>query len=192
MRRCLKIPGLTTHLNTGIFLYPAYYFAFISIIRAWGIDYTPGAVDLVISYLAFIVGSDLPDIDHKDAPIRFFAQVLLLPLIFTKILDLLVKHLFRYVVVFMPDHLAFTVLLTLAVAIAFLILKSITALMKHRGFFHSISFALIYGALLYFFGTSLLHNHLLRLLFISIGGTCGVIVHLLLDTRGKVWKMKLW
>ena len=192
IRRCVEIPGLYVHLNSGIFLYPAYYLAFVSISRVWKVDYIPGSVDLVISYLIFILGSDLPDVDHKDAPIRLFVEMFLMPLVFVKVLEIFTRYLFQPFTLFLPDHLSLAILMVLAVAVAFLALKGVMMLTKHRGFFHSLSFAFLYGAIVFFFAYSLLHGNLPRLVFISTAGTCGVVVHLLLDVRGRIWRMKLW
>jgi membrane-bound metal-dependent hydrolase YbcI (DUF457 family) len=60
---------------------------------------------------------------------------------------------------------------------------------SHRGFAHSITFASIYGLLVYLFSTSKSKNAL----FLGISAFAGVMSHMIADYKDKPSKIfKLW
>ncbi|MCD6448996.1 MAG: hypothetical protein J7L34_00615, partial [Thermotogaceae bacterium] len=70
------MPGMRTHLLLGSLFYPVFYLIYFLILKVDPID-EYGINVVVTSYILFVIGSELPDIDADFAPIRYFVHALL-------------------------------------------------------------------------------------------------------------------
>ena len=193
------MPQLRTHIYFGLFTYPLAYFlvGLIFMKAKWSHFSMPfDDLTIVLSYFVYVIGSDLPDIDSKTAPIHHFLKIL------ASILG--VFMLLSWGSNFLSEkfgdiylHLIATSVFVLAGGLISYILITLVLKLRifdHRGFAHSISFAVIYGLLIYIGFYKSASNSL----FIALLGTAGVILHLILDTVEDVKKgnkkkaLKLW
>lgn len=173
------MPGIRVHLLMGSLFYPVFYISYFLFskmdpIAAFGIN------TVIVSYVLFVMGSDIPDIDADFAPIRYFTHSFL-PVVFiysfynTKaIRDFFMKF----------GVLSWSLLITSSILFG-LMTGYFLKLLKHRGFLHTIRFALIYGVVIFIvakYGTALENS---TSMFLSFSGFFGVIVHLILDKEIK-------
>lgn len=187
------MPNLAAHLKVGMFTYPVYVLLYAFVCNLLKVKFSPTMVEVAMAYLFYIVGSDLPDLDSTNAPLRNFTKALALGFsiyIFTQfIFDKL-----RYLPFFENAEkslLHSPLLFALAISIAMLIGAGLINLFlsmpifSHRGFAHSITFAAIYGVLIYLFTSSISNNSL----FLGISAFSGVMCHMIADYRTNLSKI---
>jgi len=186
------VPNLKTHLALGIFTYPVYLFGYSLVSQRIQPDFVP-EIDLVtVGYLIFIVGSDLPDIDHKDAPIQHQLKALSVPALALVFYVWLSKYFMNDLAVRMGESFSWIAVFTLSAMIAYLAASVFVALFKHRGFTHTMTFAAIYGGLLYLVARSMELPHE-KSLYLALSGFTGDMVHLIADYRKKPLKaFRIW
>ncbi len=174
------MPMLKTHLKAGVFLFPVYFFIFdllhVEILNSW---YEPSIKVLMISYVFFVLGSDLPDVDSPNAPIRWFVQslvpiVLMYPMFKT---ELITKWLKGYL-----GSYSIPALVAISVVGGFALGYTLD-LLKHRGFLHTNVFGLIYSGVCYLIARFVFDLSGSDLIFTTLAGFFGVWTHLLLDYK---------
>ncbi len=173
------MPGIRVHLLLGSLLYPVFYISYFLLSKIDPI--TTFGVDVVIlSYILFVLGSDLPDIDADFAPIRYFTHAII-PAFFVYCFyksDLIKNFFKKFGTLYGPFLVTSSVLFGLLTGY---FLK----LLKHRGFLHTVRFAVLYGATIFLaaiFGMNMKKN---AAIFLSLSSFFGVVVHLILDKEIK-------
>ncbi|HQE47731.1 MAG TPA: metal-dependent hydrolase [Fervidobacterium sp.] len=179
------MPNLSTHLKLGVFTYPVFVLVYNLITVLLGKEFSPGVIDLSIGYVFFVFGSDLPDLDSNSAPLRAFTKALSLGfaiyIFYSFIYEKLSTVAAIPAILLMPISIFLSMLIGIGVVNLFLSLP----LFSHRGFAHSITFAAIYGLMLYLFSYRMSKIPL----FIGICGFCGVMVHMVADYYKKPLKI---
>ncbi|MGQ9856585.1 MAG: metal-dependent hydrolase [Fervidobacterium sp.] len=180
------MPNLLVHLRVGMILYPVYLLIYGLISSLVNVKFEPTPIDLAISYALFIFGSDLPDLDSTNAPLRNFTKAVSLSFaiyIFSAFLYEKFYSIQQFKI--LPQYL----ILSLSVATAMLIGIGLVNLFlsmpifSHRGFAHSITFAAIYGLIIYLFSS----NKSGYAIFFGISAFSGVMCHMIAD----YWKRPL-
>ncbi len=184
----LQMPNLLAHLRIGMITYPLFLLIYGFVSNFFNYKFSPSAVELAISYAVYILGSDLPDLDSSNAPLRNFTKAISLSFaiyIFTSFLfDKLAS-------IEQMKALPQSVILSIAVSISMLIGAGLINLFlalpifSHRGFAHSITFATIYGLIIYLFSSSKSD----AALFFGISAFSGVMVHMIADYRKNLIKI---
>ncbi len=185
------MPNLKKHINSGIFTYPAYVFAFMFLSRALGRELFPNVYTVALGYFVYVIGSDLPDIDSDTAPMHHFLKVMMTILGTFAVLDWSNSWLTGDFGRILYYPAIFSAFILGASAVSYLIITLVLKLriFRHRGFAHSLTFALIYGAVLYF---AFYKNSNLNL-YVPVAGIFGVMLHMFMDYRKQPQKIfKLW
>jgi len=181
------MPGIRGHLLSAILIYPLYFLGYKLTCDVLKEPFMPAVDVLLLSYFVYIIGSDLPDVDSETAPIRWFAHALI-PMLF---LVTVFKSDFMDVFRKKFEDLAIAVLVFVSCVGGFIggyLLK----LLRHRGFLHTLSFALIYAMLAGFWSFLGVKLDFDSSLFIGFSGFFGVFTHLVLDYRSIKVLTKWW
>lgn len=183
--------NLKTHVNFGIFTYPAYVFAFLSLTKAFGENFSPDVYAIAVGYFVYVVGSDLPDIDSDTAPMHHFLKVMMTVLGTFAILDWSGAWLAAKFGggAYYPAILSSFMLASAAASYGAITLVLKLRLFRHRGFAHSFTFAVVYalGLCLAFYKNRGFSP------YVPIAGGLGVMLHMFVDYRREPSKIfKLW
>ena len=193
------MPNLKTHIYIGLFTYPAAYLSIgYGISQMPSLNFSPlfDIQTITLGYFVYVIGSDLPDIDSRNAPIHHFLKILASILGVFIALNWSNKWISKE---FKDTNIHFLALSAVILLSAFIFYILITLVLKlhifdHRKFAHSISFAFIYAFLLWL-GFS---NKSSDAIFIAALGFLGVLVHLIADFVQDIKKgnknkaLKLW
>ncbi|MCX7654340.1 MAG: metal-dependent hydrolase [Fervidobacterium sp.] len=172
------MPNLLSHLKFGMISYPAYLLVYIIICTSLRRNFSPSTVELAMSYLFYIIGSDLPDLDSTNAPLRTFTKALSLGFsiyIFTPYLAEKIKLIQQITI---PKVLVIPIALSISMLIGAGLINLFLSMpiFSHRGFAHSITFAGIYGFIIYLFSTNTNDP-----VFLGISAFAGVMSHMIAD-----------
>jgi uncharacterized membrane protein YoaK (UPF0700 family) len=180
MQRVIIIPNFRTHILSGIVAYPFFYilFATISSLIFSNIYYF-SADEIAFSFSLFVLGSDLPDVDHQHALINKFFRILLI--IATIYYVFLYSYNLYPKIPFSRDVSNF-LLLIVAISLGALISVLFNKLTRHRGIWHTVFMALILSGALFLLN---LKYTLLIQIFYSLSLFFGYCVHLFLDKYFK-------
>lgn len=178
------MPNFWTHIKTSFFVFPIlilvwqYLLPLINNLVSIRIN---NPLSYIFGFAFFVVGSDLPDIDHKDSIIHKVVRMFLMILMAGSSFYLLSGSEFvadffsEYASTFkIPLYWLLSVLVGFISGQAFVRLKS-----KHRGGIHSSVAAIIYGVLVFIFVYSVMSFQ--AAIFPSISATIGYLLHLGLD-----------
>lgn len=180
------MPNLIVHLKFGMFSYPIFLLLYSFVCNFFKIDFKPDILCLSMSYLFYIIGSDLPDLDSNNAPLRSFTKALSLgfsiyiftPYIMEK-LQGIQQIKIPYILV-LPISLSISMLIGAGVINLFLSMP----IFAHRGFAHSVTFAAIYGLTIYLFSSGRSDS-----IFLGISAFAGVMSHMVADYWKKPIKI---
>ena len=175
------MPNLKGHITGSVLLFPAYYAVYYAVGWFLGDPYRPPVNVLMLSYVLFVIGGDLPDIDAPSSPIRWFSQALIpLALMFSLWnFEPLVK-LFGKLGGW-GDVLYLSVLVIGGFAAGYLL-----KFLKHRGFLHTSTFGVMYAAAVFLWLRFSLNFGGDDLLFPTLSAFFGVYTHLLLDYKNPI------
>ncbi|MEJ5257249.1 MAG: metal-dependent hydrolase [Fervidobacterium sp.] len=182
------MPNLLVHLRVGMISYPIYLLIYGAISHLLNIKFAPTPIDLAISYALYILGSDLPDLDSNNAPLRNFTKAISLSF------AIYIFSAFLYEKFYSIQQLKFIphpIMLSISVASAMLIGVALVNLFlsmpifSHRGFAHSITFAAIYGIIIYLFSSTKSEYAI----FFGISAFSGVMSHMIADYWRKPSKI---
>ncbi len=182
------MPNLKGHVTGAVLMFPVYYTVYHSIGLITGEFYRPSSGVLALAYVIFVVGGDLPDIDAQAAPIRWFTQALV-PLMF--IASLWDFHPFEDFLFYHLGNWGYVVYIFALVVGGFLVGYTLR-LLKHRGFLHTISFAILYAGVIYLWlrwGMEFKGNDLM---FTTLAAFFGVYTHLLLDYKNPAIILRIF
>ena len=178
------MPNFWTHVKTSFFMFPIlilgweYFHPFLNTL---GIKIVNNPLMYILGFSFFVIGSDLPDIDHQDAIIHKIVRMLLMILISASSFYLLfesqtISSFFsdysnRFII---PLYWLISVLVGFLSGELFVILKA-----KHRGVIHSPVTSIFYGILVFIFIFGILS--LQKAIFPSISAFFGYNLHLGMD-----------
>ncbi|MBP7199468.1 MAG: hydrolase [Thermotogaceae bacterium] len=181
------MPDFKTHVTWGLFSYPVYMLVAMLIIEIAKLPIIVDSRIIGTGYLLYILGSDLPDIDSKQALIKRTLEVMIAGVVSSIIYSSLISPKIQ------PILLSWIYSLPVAVTISFsmaiicgIVTSKILDLLSHRGFFHTIWAGLLYGAIVLALllprsGASAGNFSYTEIGFLSLAGTTGYFLHLLLD-----------
>ncbi|HIP89085.1 MAG TPA: metal-dependent hydrolase [Thermococcus paralvinellae] len=170
------------HILGGILTYPIVILIASLLKVHLNVPFQLNAISMMLGYAFYVLGSDLPDIDHPDALIHRGTKPIVAIAIgssaFLKLRGLA------------PTDYGWanlTIAWTVASFIAFVSWYAFSAIMpRHRGIVHSMSFGIIYGLISF-----LIVVYGLRLkpeegAFIGFAAFMGYLLHLVLDKHIKI------
>ncbi len=181
------MPGIRGHLLTAMLIYPLFYLMYFYASKALGFMFKPVLEVLLISYLAYIIGSDLPDVDSETAPIRWFLHSLF-PAAF--LITIYKTRLWKVFTGRFGDLAILAAIFTACVG-GFL-LGYMLKLLRHRGFLHTITFGVIYGGAVWLWSVYGILLPLRDSTFVGFSAFFGVLIHLILDYRSLRIFTKWW
>lgn len=174
------MPNLTAHLRIGMISYPAFLLIYGLVSKFLNKSFSPTPIEIAISYAVFILGSDLPDLDSSNAPLRNFTKAISLAFsiyVFTAFIHQKLLTIQQLSVITKEGILALSVAISMVIGISLINLFLSLPMFSHRGFAHSVTFAAIYGLLVYLF-TSPKSS---LAVFFGISAFSGVMVHMIAD-----------
>jgi len=174
------MPNLTTHLRIGMISYPGFLFVYGFVSNLLNKSFSPTPIEIAISYAVFILGSDLPDLDSSNAPLRNFTKAISLAFsiyVFTTFIYQKLLTIQQLSVITKEGILALSVAISMVIGISLINLFLSLPIFSHRGFAHSITFAAIYGFVVYLFASP--KSGLA--VFFGISAFSGVMVHMMAD-----------
>ncbi len=176
------MPNYDVHVLSGIVTYPLAVLIG-ELLRVYAkLPLEPTAMALVIGYAFYVLGSDLPDMDHPDALIHRGTK----PIVSVAVGSAVFLW-SRELINLNPAWLNPVVSWTLGAIAGLIAWYLFTAIMpRHRGIVHSLLFAGIYGLLAF-----LLVEYGFRLstgegLFVGLSAFLGYTLHLILDRSVKL------
>ncbi|WP_129408925.1 metal-dependent hydrolase [Marinitoga lauensis] len=143
------MPNFKTHVITGILFYPTYFLLYSFIMDMAHINFNPDESLILLSFFFFVLGSDLPDVDHNFSLINKFFRILLVGLGIYSIFKLK-----RYY-----DFLSFLALRVYILKTLYIIIGIILGgiigflfnyITKHRGKWHSPLTGILLGIITYY------------------------------------------
>jgi membrane-bound metal-dependent hydrolase YbcI (DUF457 family) len=171
------MPNYDVHLLSGIVTYPLAVFIAFMLRDYAGIPFVLSTAAMVIGYALYVLGSDLPDMDHPNALIhrgtKPIVAVAVGSAVFVQSVDSV--HLGE-------PWLNVTAAWGIGALAAFVAWFTFTWMMpKHRGIVHSLLFAVVYGLLGYALVEFGLGMSTGEALFAGFAAFAGYTLHLLLD-----------
>ncbi|WP_461865849.1 metal-dependent hydrolase [Thermococcus sp.] len=171
------MPNYDTHVLSGIASYPIAV-AVAGVLSAVGVPFKLTTMALILGYAVYVLGSDLPDMDHPDALIHRGTK----PLVAVAVGSAVFIRIYSYINISSQNWINLTLTWGIAAAVAFASWYVFTAIMpKHRGIVHSLLFALIYGGTVF----ALVHIGIKisyeESLFVGFAAFSGYTLHLILD-----------
>lgn len=151
------------------------------------VQFKPTSLELGLAYLAFVLGSDLPDLDSSNAPLRGFTKSLLIGFGIFAIMPTLATFLRKFQwSSLLPEYLFTVLVVVLSMVCAAVVINLFLSLplFSHRGFAHSLTFGALYALLIYVFTKNEMGNPI----FLALAGFFGVFVHLLTDYYREPWR----
>lgn len=170
------------HVLGGIITYPL-TILIASILRAYlNVPFQLSFMAMALGYAFYVLGSDLPDMDHPDALIhRGTKPIVAVAIGISAFLNFSKISITEY------EWLNLTIAWGIAVLFAFASWHIFSAAMpKHRGIIHSVSFAIIYGLLSLAITVYGLGLKLGEGLFVGFAAFMGYLLHLVLDKHVKL------
>ena len=170
------MPNYDAHVLSGIVSYPLAV-AVAGLLSARGVPFELSTMALLIGYGLYVLGADLPDMDHPNALIHRGTK----PIVSVLAGGATYINVAGSINVGEP-WLNTTLSWGIAVAVAVVAWFAFTWLMpKHRGIVHSLLFAIIYGALAFFLVDFGLDMSTGEGLYVGFAAFSGYTLHLILD-----------
>lgn len=176
------MPNFKHHIMSGIFLFPIFYL-FFSVIFSLIFNKYPlfNNGEVVFSFLLFVLGADLPDVDHDLSIINKIFRILIV--IFSVYYMFEYEYLFRSIIS-INDFLVYNIIIIyLGIFLGYAVGIIFNSLTHHRGAWHKIYTGIILGAIIFFINAKF---KLEIRLFYSLSLISGYNLHLLLDKYIKI------
>ncbi|ASJ10616.1 hydrolase [Thermococcus sp. P6] len=173
------MPNYDTHVLSGVVSYPLVVFIAFILRDHAGIPFVLSSMAMVVGYAFYVLGADLPDVDHPSALIhrgtKPIVAVAVGSAVFMKVPDYINLNLGS-------EGLNVTAAWLLGALTAVVAWYGFTALMpRHRGIVHSLLAAAVYGLLAYALMEFGLGMGTGESLFVGFSAFSGYTLHLLLD-----------
>ena len=170
------------HVLGGILTYPLVIFLASFLKHYANLPFELTTLSMILGYGVYVLGSDLPDLDHPDSLIHRGVKPLVALMVgsavfvkggnFVSIGNVIVDLTLGWVIAGLS---------------AFVSWYAFSALMpKHRGIVHSITFAFIYGAVVFASFEYGLGFKFGESLFIGFAAFLGYTLHLIVDREVKI------
>ncbi|WP_048151323.1 metal-dependent hydrolase [Palaeococcus ferrophilus] len=170
------MPNYDTHVLSGIVSYPLAV-ALAGFLSTQGVPFKLTTVALVLGYALYVLGADLPDMDHPNALIHRGTK----PIVSVLAGGATYINVKGTINVGAP-WLNTTAEWAIAVVVALIVWYAFTWLMpSHRGIVHSLLFALLYGALSFLLVEYGLGMSTGEGLYVGFAAFTGYTLHLVLD-----------
>ncbi len=170
------------HVLGGIITYPLTILT-ASLLRAYlDVPFQLSFMAMALGYAFYVLGSDLPDMDHPDALIHRGTK----PIVAVAIgISAFLK--FSEISITKYEWANLTIAWGIAVLFAFASWYIFSTIMpKHRGIVHSVGFACVYGLLGFALPVYGLGLHWKEGLFVGFAAFMGYLLHLILDKQIKL------
>ncbi|NJE08076.1 metal-dependent hydrolase [Thermococcus sp. M39] len=170
------------HVLGGIITYPL-VILIASLLKVYlNVPFQLSAMAMMLGYAFYVLGSDLPDIDHPDAIIHKGTKPLVAVAIgssaFLKLKDITLTS---------YDWANLTIAWAISSFVAFASWYVFSAVIpRHRGIVHSIGFGIIYGIVSFLVVVYGLGLKLEEGAFIGFAAFMGYLLHLILDKHIKL------
>ena len=175
------MPNYDVHMLSGIVSYPIAV-AIAGYLSTVGVPFKLTTMALLIGYALYVLGADLPDMDHPNALIHRGTK----PIVSVLAGGAAYINIIGRVNVG-TEWLNITTAWGISVVVAVIAWYSFTWMMpRHRGIVHSLLFALIYGALSYLLVEYGLGMNTDEGFFVGFTAFSGYTLHLLLDRSLKL------
>ncbi len=169
------MPNYDTHVLSGIISYPVA--VLIAALLSGHVPFELTAVSTMLGYAFYVLGSDLPDMDHPNALIHRGTK----PIVAVAVGSAVFIRVHPYINT-SSDWMNLTLSWLIASAAAFASWFAFTAVMpKHRGIVHSLLFALIYGGVVFLLAHTGIGMSYGESLFVGFAAFSGYTLHLILD-----------
>ncbi|ASJ13448.1 metal-dependent hydrolase [Thermococcus thioreducens] len=170
------MPNYDAHVLSGVVTYPLVV-AIAGFLSSKGVPFELSTMALVIGYTLYVLGADLPDMDHPNALIHRGTK----PIVSVLVGGATYINLAGSINVG-EQWLNTAVAWGIAVAAALVAWYAFTWMMpKHRGIVHSLLFAAVYGALAFLLVEYGLDMASGEGLYVGFAAFSGYVLHLLLD-----------
>ncbi|KAF2956419.1 metal-dependent hydrolase [Marinitoga sp. 38H-ov] len=178
------MPNFKTHIITGILFYPTYFLLYSFIMDILNIEFYPNESLILVSFFFFVLGSDLPDVDHNFSLINKIFRILLVGLSIS-----IIYKISRYY-----DFISFlttrryilnTFYIILGIVLGGILGLFFNKITKHRGKWHNPITGILIGIITYILITNNYYFIDFNALFISLSIVFGFFIHILLDYKFK-------
>lgn len=176
------MPNYDTHVLSGIVTYPLAV-ALAGILKEYaGIPFEFTSIALILGYALYVLGADLPDMDHPNALLHRGTKPIVAVATGSAVY-LQALHWFSFTEEWLNQTAAWVVGVVGAVIGWF----GFTWIMpRHRGVVHSLLFAALYGFLAYLLGAFGLGMKVGESLYLGLVSFLGYTLHLTLDGSLKL------
>lgn len=170
------MPNFRTHVLSGLALYPIV----VAIAVALPKYFSSSTTVLSAGYLLFVLGADLPDVDHKDAIIHKGIKALISASVGSASSIYWVNFLSKHP---LPNLQIAIILAWIAGSIEAILTWYVVEILtpKHRGSVHSVTAALVYAGGVWLVGWFLLQLSFKELNTLALSAFAGYLLHLILD-----------
>lgn len=182
------MPDFKTHISWGLFSYPVYIFVALLVAEVLGFPLLVDTRVIGTGYFLYILGSDFPDIDSKQALIKRILEVLIAAIVsfisYSSLISPRIQPVLLSWIYFLP--LVVAICFSIAIFLGVMTSRILEAL-SHRGFFHTLWAGLLYGlaiAALLIPGSQIANgDHTYsEVAYLSFAGISGYFLHLILDS----------
>jgi len=178
------MPNFRTHVIAGILLYPIYFLSYSFTMDILNIEFYPSESIILISFFFFVLGADLPDVDHNFSIINKIFRILLVGLGIFMMFK--IRRYYDFLSFLqLKSYILDTLYIALGVFSGGIIGTLFNTMTKHRGKWHSIFTGIILGVITYFLQTNNYNSFDIKALFLGMALTIGFFVHLFLDHHFK-------
>lgn len=178
------MPNFKTHIITGILFYPTYFLLYSFILDIINGEFYPNESIILISFFFFVLGADLPDVDHNFSLINKIFRILLVGLSISTIFK--IKNYYDFLAFLSTKiYILNTLYIIIGIILGGLIGYLFNNLTKHRGKWHNPITGIILGITSYFLIANNYYSLDYNALFVSLSLVIGFFVHLLLDYKFK-------
>ncbi len=169
------------HVLAGILTYPIAVLV-ISLLGYYGLPIEASLMATALGYGFYVLGSDLPDMDHPNSLIHRGTK----PLVAVVVGISAFRNLYVHVNV-TPEWANVTLIWAIAALIALASWNIFTKLMpKHRGIVHTLAFAFLYAAFAFLVVDYGFDMRFGEALFVGLSSFSGYVLHLILDKSLKL------
>ncbi|ASJ01568.1 metal-dependent hydrolase [Thermococcus gorgonarius] len=171
------MPNYDAHVLSGIVTYPLAV-ALAGILKEYaGIPFELSSIALILGYALYVLGADLPDMDHPNALLHRGTKPIVAVAVGSAVY-LQALHRFSFTEEWLNQTAAWSV----GVVGALIGWFGFTWIMpRHRGIVHSLLFAFIYGVLAFLLVEYGLGMSTGEGLYVGFAAFSGYMLHLLLD-----------
>ncbi|KLO21836.1 hypothetical protein X275_07810 [Marinitoga sp. 1197] len=174
------MPNFKTHIITGILFYPVYFLLYSAIMNFFNIDFYQNDTLILTAFFFFVLGSDLPDVDHNMSLINRVFRILLIGAGIYSIFK--IEKYYNFLSFLSINiYLIKTIYIIIGIILGWIFGILFNHITKHRGKWHSPFTGILTGIILYFLKTSNYYSVDYKTLFIALSLTTGFFIHLILD-----------